>query len=36
MAINAKKEILGYDLIKKAFQEDFNRYEPSFYEKTLI
>ena len=35
MAINAKKEILGYDLMKKAFQEDFNRYEPSFYEKNF-
>ena len=35
MAINAKKEILGYDLIKKAFQEEFNRYEPSFYEKNF-
>ena len=35
MAINAK-EILGYDLIKKAFQEDFNDMSHLFMKKTLI
>ena len=35
MAINAKKEILGYDLMKRLFKRIFNRYEPSFYEKNF-
>ncbi len=35
MAINAKKNILGYEFLKEAFKEKFNRFEPSFYEKNF-
>ena len=35
MAIFAKKEMLNYDLLKKALEERFNRYGPSFYEKNF-
>ena len=35
MAISAKKETLNFSLFKEAFQERFNRYGLSFYEKNF-